>query len=119
MKNIYNIFRLNIKLFILSAASLIFPQSRSLQGGKATIKTLLMHVFMSKKYIKSKKINYKNLFYHRSPMPSQSFFEKHYKEGYSYFKIRGVPQNVSGREINQLDYILNSKKILTLKLRKF
>ena len=54
MKNIYNIFRLNIKLFILSAASLIFPQSRSLQGGKATIKTLLMHVFMSKKYIKSK-----------------------------------------------------------------
>jgi len=110
MKKIYNIFRLNIKLFILGAASLIFPQSRSIQRGKAAIKFLLMHVTMSKKYEKSKKINYKNLFYHRSPMPSQSFLEKYYKEGNSYFKIRDVPQNVSSREINQLDHILNSKK---------
>ena len=55
MKKIYNIFRLNIKLFILGAASLIFPQSRSIQRGKAAIKNLLMHVTMSKKYEKSKK----------------------------------------------------------------
>ena len=118
MKNIYNIFRLNIKLFILSAASLIFPQSRSLQVAKAKIKNLLMHVFMSKKYIKSKKINYKNLFYHRSPMPSQSFFEKHYEEAYSYLKIMDLPQNVKGREINQLDYILNSKKNFDFKTKE-
>tara|TARA_B100001079_G_C16301881_1_gene465851 strand:- start:151 stop:984 length:834 start_codon:yes stop_codon:yes gene_type:complete len=118
MKNIYNIFRLNIKLFILSAVSLIFPQSRSLQVGKSTIKTLLMHAFMSKKYTKSKKINYKDLFYYRSPMPSQSFFEKQYKEEYSYYKIRGSPQIVKGREINQLDCILNSKKNFDFKTKE-
>ena len=115
MKNLYNISRLNIKLLILSVASLISPRSKMILVAKASIKNLLMHVSMQKNYKKSKKINYKNLFYHRSPMPSQSFLEKHYKEGYSYYKIRDKPQNVSVREINQLDHILNSKKNFNFK----
>ena len=48
-------------------------------------------------------------------MPNQSFFDKYYKEAHSNFKIRGVPQNVSAREIYQLDYILNSKKNFNFK----
>ena len=94
MKNIYNIFRLNIKLFILNTTSLILPKSRMIQVAKAGIKNLLMHVSMQKEYKKTKKINYKNLYYHRSPMPGKSFFDKYYKEAYTYYKIRDVPQNV-------------------------
>ena len=118
MKYIYNIFRLNIKLLIISAVSLVLPHSRMIQVSKAGIKNLLMHASMQKKYKKSKKVNYKNLYYHRSPMPSQSFFEKYYKEAYSYYKIRDVPQNVSAREINQLDHILNSEKNFNFKNKK-
>lgn len=118
MKYIYNIFRLNIKLLIISVASLILPHSRMIQVSKAGIKNLLMHASMQKKYKKSKKINYKNLYYHRSPMPSHSFFEKYYKEAYSYYKIRDVPQNISEREINQLDHILNLKKNFNFKNKK-
>ena len=118
MRNIYNIFRLNIKLFILNTTSLILPKSRMIQVAKAGIKNLLMHVSMQKEYKKTKKINYKNLYYHRSPMPSKSFFDKYYKEAYSYYKIRDVPQNVSAREINQLEYILKSQKNINFKNMK-
>lgn len=114
----YNILRLNIKLFILNLISLILSKSRMINVATAEIKNLLMHVSMQKKYKKTKKTNYKNLFYYRSPMPSQSFFEKYYKKAYLYAKIRGVNQIVSTREINQLDFILNSKKNFNFKNKK-
>ena len=58
MRNIYNIFRLNIKLLILNTTSLILLKQND-TSAKAGIKNLLMHVSMQKEYKKTKKINYK------------------------------------------------------------
>ncbi len=118
MRNIYNTFRLNTKLLILNITSLILPKSRMIQVAKAGIKNLLMHASMQKEYKKTKKVNYKNLYYHRSPMPNKSFFDKYYKRAYSYFKLRDVPQNISTREIIQLEYILKSQKNINFKNMK-
>lgn len=118
MTSIYKFFRLNIILLILRAVSLLFPKTRIIQVAIAEVKHVLMQVSMKKQYKKSEKINYKNLYYHRSPMPNKYFFDKYYKEALTNFKIRGVPQNIQSREINQLDYILNSKKNFNFENKK-
>ena len=64
---------------------------------------------MQKEYKKTKKINYKTYII-IDHLCLVNLFDKYYKEAYSYFKIRDVPQNVSAREITQLEYILKSQK---------
>lgn len=118
MKNIYRFFYLNIILLVFRTISLIFTKKKIIQVAIAEAKHSLMLLSMRKQYKKSKKINYKNLYYHRSPMPDKHFFDKYYKEALSNFKIRGIPQNIQSREINQLDYILNSKKNFNFKNKK-
>ena len=106
----YNIFRLYIKFFILNIISLFSPKSSLLQDKKAEIKYELNTIPVIKVFKKSKKKNYKDLFYYLSPMPSISFLDKYYKYTYLNFRKAYISSKITAREINQLDYILNSKK---------
>ena len=93
MKKIYNIFRLNIKLFILGAASLIFPQSRSIQRGKAVLQML-------------KKVSHDNTFYYFEVPNGKLDLEKN-NVFHTHFYFKEFFEKIFFQRKNRSDHFLN------------